>query len=158
MVGVLTSPPASLVKGWVCHCSGVKHCMEVLDLRVYLLAIHRQQGHELIDDDLGGQSIVCSRAVNLLTLPLDLTDFFMKLLRSIPESVMACRTLSVELGVMPPRGDIIFSFILGHSQVILLNLMSLSRHLVGIILSLGWCPLEATSSSASSSDAPESSY
>jgi hypothetical protein len=114
--------------------------MEVLDLHAYLLAIHRQQGRELIDDDLGGQSIVCSCAVNLLTLPLDPTDFFMKRLRPIPESVTGCRTLSVELGVVPPRGDIIFSFILGHSRVILLTSMSLSRHLVGIILSLGWCP------------------
>jgi hypothetical protein len=132
MVGVLTSPPASLVKGWVRHCSGIKHCMEVLDLHAYLLAIHRQQGRELIDDDLGGQSIVCSCAVNLLTLPLDLTDFFMKRLRPIPESVMACRTLLVELGVVPPRGDIILSFILRRSRVILLTLISLSSHLVSL--------------------------
>jgi hypothetical protein len=106
--------------------------MEALDLRVYLLAIHRQQGRELIDDDPGGQSIVCRHVVNLLSLQLDPPNFFVKRPRLIPESVMACRTLLIELGVVPPRGDIILSFILGRSRVILLTSMSLSSHLVGI--------------------------
>jgi hypothetical protein len=38
----------------------------------------KQQGCESIDDDSGGQGIVCRRAVNLLALPLDPVDFFME--------------------------------------------------------------------------------
>jgi hypothetical protein len=75
--------------------------MEALDKCLYLLAILMQQGHELIDYDLGGQSIVCRHAVNLLALPLNPTDFFVKSPRLIPESFSACRTLLFELGVVP---------------------------------------------------------
>jgi hypothetical protein len=103
IVEVLTSPPASLVKGWVHHYSGAKHCIEVLDLCVYLLVVLRQQERELINYDSGGQSIVCKRAVNLLTLPLDPAGLFLKRLRPILESVMTCWTLPVERGVCPPK-------------------------------------------------------
>jgi hypothetical protein len=81
--------------------------MEVLDLRVYLLVVLRQQWLELIDYDPRGQSIVCRRAVNLLAFPLDLADFFVKHPRLIPELVTACRTLPVELGVVPLGGGTI---------------------------------------------------
>jgi hypothetical protein len=91
MVGVLTSPPVSSVMGQVRHCGSVKHCMEELDLCIYFLAILRQQGCELIDDDPRGQGIVCRRAVNLLALPLDLADFFVEHPRLIPESLSASR-------------------------------------------------------------------
>jgi hypothetical protein len=101
MVGVLTSPPSSLVKGRVYRCSDIKHCMEVLYLRGYLLAILRKQGCELIHNDPGGQIIMCMHAVNLLTLPLNPAYFFVEHRRLIPESVMTYQTLSVELGVVP---------------------------------------------------------
>jgi hypothetical protein len=101
MVGILTSHPASWVQGWVRHCGGIKLRIEALDLRINLLAVLSSQVLELVDYDLRGQSIVCRRAVNLLALPLDSTDFFMKHPGLILESVMACRMLPVELGVAP---------------------------------------------------------
>jgi hypothetical protein len=130
MVGVLTSPPASLVKSQVCHYNSVEHCMEALDLHVYLLAILIQQGCELIDDDPRGQSIVCRPGLNLLALPHDLADFFMECSRPISESVMACQTLPVELGVVPPGGGTILNFSLGRSRVILPASVSLPSRLV----------------------------
>jgi hypothetical protein len=39
MVGVLTSPPITMVKGRVCHCDRIKRCMETLDLCVYLFVV-----------------------------------------------------------------------------------------------------------------------
>jgi hypothetical protein len=117
MVGVrvLTSPPVSSVQGRVRHRSNVQHRMEALDLHVYFLTILRQQGHELIDKDPGGQSIVCMRAGNLLTLTLDPKKIFMKCLRSMPESFSACQTLPVELGEVPYGGGTILSSILKRS-------------------------------------------
>jgi hypothetical protein len=112
MVEVLTSPPISMVKGWVSHCSSVQHCTEVLDLHVYLLTALRQQGPELVDDHPEGQGIVCRHVINLLALPLDLAKFFMEHPKLIPESFLACWALLVELGVVSPRGGIILSFIL----------------------------------------------
>jgi hypothetical protein len=68
--------------------------------------------HELIDYSLRGQSIVCRRAVDLLALPLDPFEFLLQSLRMISESVSACWALPVELGVVPPGGGSILSFIL----------------------------------------------
>jgi hypothetical protein len=115
MVEVLTSPPISSVKGRVHHCSNIQHRMEVLDLRVYIHAILRQQGCEFIDYDPRGQSIVCKRVVNLLAMLLDPADFFVKHSRLIPKSFLVYRTLLIELGVVPSRGGTILSFILGCS-------------------------------------------
>jgi hypothetical protein len=100
LVRVLTLPPVSSVKGRVHHCGSIKHCVEALDLRVYFLAVLRHQGHELIDDDPRGQIVVCRHVVNLLALPLNLTDFFMECSRSIPESFSASRSLPVELSII----------------------------------------------------------
>jgi hypothetical protein len=83
MARVLTLPPVPSMKGRVCHCSSVKHCMEALDPCIYLFAILRHQGHELIDYDPRGQSIVCRRVVNLFALPQDLVNFFVKRPRPI---------------------------------------------------------------------------
>jgi hypothetical protein len=88
MVGILTSPPVSLMKAWVCHGGRVKYCIEVLDLCSYLLTDLKQQGCELIDDDPQGQGVVCKRTVNLLTLPLDPAEFFVEHPRSIPKSFL----------------------------------------------------------------------
>jgi hypothetical protein len=53
--------------------------------------------------------------VNLLTLPLDLTNFLVKRLRLILEKVTTCQTLPVKSGVvpLPLGGGTILSFILG---------------------------------------------
>jgi hypothetical protein len=103
MVRVLTSPFISSVKAWVHHGGCVKHCIDVLDMCDYLLAVLRQQGCELIDDDPGGQGVVCRRAVNLLTLPLNLVEFFVECPRSVPESLSTRRSLPVEHGVVSPK-------------------------------------------------------
>jgi hypothetical protein len=115
MIGVMNSPPISSLKGRARHCSSVKHGMEALDLRVNLLTILMQQGRELIEDDPGGQGVACRCAVNLLALPLDPSNFFMKHLRPILESFLATQTLSIQLGVVPPGGSTILCFILGCS-------------------------------------------
>jgi hypothetical protein len=127
IVEVLTSPHASFLKHWVHHCGGVKHCIEALDLCIYLRVVLRQQGHELIDYDLRGQSIVSRHAVDLLGLPLDLADFIVKHPRPIPELVMACRTLQVELEVVPP----------GAGTIILPSSMSFADHLIRLLGSPG---------------------
>jgi hypothetical protein len=43
---------------------------------------------------------VCRCAVNLLTLPLNLVDFFVKHSEPSPEPIAVARTLTVELGVV----------------------------------------------------------
>jgi hypothetical protein len=91
--------------------------MKVLDLQIYLLIVLRQQGHEKIDYDPRGQSIVCRCAVDLLTLPLDPAHFFVKRLRPIPESIMIYQ---LNLGWCSPRDGTILIFILGLTWVILL--------------------------------------
>jgi hypothetical protein len=50
--------------------------------------------------------------INLLALPLDPADFFVKHPRPIPELFLAYQTLPVELGVVPYGGDTILRFIL----------------------------------------------
>jgi hypothetical protein len=60
---------------------------------------------------------VCSRAVNLLVLPLDSTDLLVKRPSPIPELFLVCRPLPVELGVVPPGGSTTLSFILERSRV-----------------------------------------
>jgi hypothetical protein len=79
--------------------------METFDLRVYLLTVFWQQGHKLVDDHPGGQGIVCRRAVNLPTLPLDPAEYLMDRLRPVLEPFPACSALSVELGVVPPEAS-----------------------------------------------------
>jgi hypothetical protein len=49
--------------------------MEMLDLRIGLLAVFRQQGCQLVDDHPRGQGIVCRRAEDLLSLVLDPAEF-----------------------------------------------------------------------------------
>jgi hypothetical protein len=54
--------------------------------------------------------------VNLLVLPLDSADFFVKHSGMSLEIVVTDRMLTVELGVVPPPGgSTILSFLLGHS-------------------------------------------
>jgi hypothetical protein len=43
MIGILILPLVPLVKGQVHHCGHVKHCMEALDLCIYLFTVLRQQ-------------------------------------------------------------------------------------------------------------------
>jgi hypothetical protein len=57
--------------------SHIQHGFEVLDLRVDLLAVLRQQGYQLVNDHPRVQGIVCWRAVDLLSLILDLAEFLM---------------------------------------------------------------------------------
>jgi hypothetical protein len=78
MVRILTSPTVPMVKGQVRHCGHVKHCMEMLNLCIYLLAVLRQQRSELVDDHLGGQGTVARRAIDLLALPVNPTGFLVK--------------------------------------------------------------------------------
>jgi hypothetical protein len=52
----------------------------------------------MIDYDPRGQNIVCTHAVNLLTLPLDPANFIVKHPRPIPESVTAHQMLRLNLG------------------------------------------------------------
>jgi hypothetical protein len=120
MVGVLTSPPASLVKGWVCHCSGVKHRVKLLDLQVYIFTVFGQQRHKLVDYDSGDQRVVCRRAVDLLALSLDLAKFLMKRLGPISEPLSARWETSIEHGVVPPRGSTILSLLIRLPQAIML--------------------------------------
>jgi hypothetical protein len=115
MVVTMTSHPISSVKDRVCHGGSVKHCMKALDLWIYLLTILRQQGCELIDDDPGGQCVVCRRAVNLLALPLDPANFLMEPQRPILESFSPSRSVPVKLAVVSPGGDTILSFIFRRS-------------------------------------------
>jgi hypothetical protein len=126
MVRVWSLPPPSLVMRWVFHCSSMKHCIEALDLCAYLLVILMKKRSELIDCDPGGQSIVCSHAVNLLSLPLDLIESFVEHLRPILESFLVDRKLLVKLGVVPLGGGAILSFILGRPRVILPTSVSLT--------------------------------
>jgi hypothetical protein len=70
--------------------------------------------------------------VNLLALPLDQANFFVKRPRLISESFSANRSLPVELGVVSPGGGTILSFILECSQVILLASVSLPGYLVNL--------------------------
>jgi hypothetical protein len=101
MIGVLSTPPVSSLKDLVHHCSNVKHSTVLLDLCVNLITVLRKQGHELIEDEPGGQGIVCLRAVNLLALPLNPADFLVKHPRPIPESFLASLMLPIERGVVP---------------------------------------------------------
>jgi hypothetical protein len=112
MVVILTSPPAPMIKGRVRHCGCVKYCMETLDLCIYLFAVLRQQRSELVNDHPGGQGIVSRCVVDLLALPLDPADFLVKHPREILESLLSCGVVPVVLGVMPPGGGTILSFIL----------------------------------------------
>jgi hypothetical protein len=77
----------------------------------YLLIVLWQQGCELVDYDPRGQIIVCRRAINLLALPIDLADFFVKCPRPRLESDVLGWTLTVELGVVLPRGGTILIFL-----------------------------------------------
>jgi hypothetical protein len=106
--------------------------MEALDLRVFLLTVPWQQGRELVDYDPRGQSIVHRCAVNLLALPLDPTDFFVERPGPILESVTTSQTLSIKLGVVPPGGGSILSFILRRPRVILPASMPFLGCLVGL--------------------------
>jgi hypothetical protein len=71
MVGILTSPPVPIVKDRVRHCGRVKHCMETLDLCIYLFVVLRRQRSGLVDDHPSGQGIVGRHVVDLLAMPLD---------------------------------------------------------------------------------------
>jgi hypothetical protein len=73
MLGVLTSPLVSSVKGQVHHCGSIKHWMKVLDKCIYFLIVRRYLVHELIDDEPG-----CHGVKHLLGLALDLANFFME--------------------------------------------------------------------------------
>jgi hypothetical protein len=74
---------------------------------------------------------VCRRAVNLLTLPLNLVDFFVKHSEPSLEPIAVARTLTVELGVVAPGGGTTLNFLLGRPQVILLASVPFSGCLVG---------------------------
>jgi hypothetical protein len=75
VVSVLTPPSVSMFRGRVLNDSYIHHGLEVLNLRIDLFIVFRQQGCQLIDDHPRGQGIVCRRAVDLLSLILDPVEF-----------------------------------------------------------------------------------
>jgi hypothetical protein len=119
MVKILISPPVPLIKSRVRHCGCIKHCMEALDLCIYLFTVLRQHRSQLVEDHPGCYGIAGRHVVDMLILTLDPAYFLVERPRVVLESLSSCRALPVVLGVMPPRGATILSLILLCSRVIL---------------------------------------
>jgi hypothetical protein len=134
MFMILTSPSVPMVNGRVCHCDHINHCLETLDLCIYLFVVLRQQRSELVNDHPRDQGIEGKSAVDLLALPLDPADFLVKRPIAVLESL-----LYLGCCPLPPRGDTILNFILLCSKVILLALMSLLSYLVHLTCQMS-CP------------------
>jgi hypothetical protein len=77
--------------------------MELPNLQVHFFTVLGQQRCELVEYGSRGQSIVGWRVVNLLTMPLDLTEFFLKCPGLISEPILARWATPIEFGVVPPQ-------------------------------------------------------